>query len=142
MVLGATNRPNDIDSAILRRMPKRFAVPLPDASQRRKILEIVRLLSTHYPYHPDQSVTKTLRGTPLVAQFSLDELALRTANYSGSDLKEICRNAAMVPVREYMRENADNQLALEKGGSEVKLSFRYLSNELIAPTFRGTHYDH
>lgn len=41
MVLGATNRPNDIDSAILRRMPKRFAVRLPDTSQRRRILTLV-----------------------------------------------------------------------------------------------------
>jgi len=42
MVLGATNRPNDIDSAILRRMPKRFAVRLPDTSQRKRILTLVR----------------------------------------------------------------------------------------------------
>ncbi|KAF8575685.1 AAA-domain-containing protein [Ramaria rubella] len=100
MVLGATNRPNDIDSAILRRMPKRFAVPLPDASQRRKILEL------------------TLEGTQLVPGFPIDVLAQRTANYSGSDLKEVCRNAAMAPVREYMRENGDNQAALERGRTE------------------------
>ena len=41
LVLGATNRPNDIDSAILRRMPKRFAVGLPDVDQREKILTLV-----------------------------------------------------------------------------------------------------
>ena len=43
LVLGATNRPNDIDSAILRRMPKRFSVGLPDVEQRQKILTLVRL---------------------------------------------------------------------------------------------------
>lgn len=43
MVLGATNRPNDIDSAILRRMPKRFAVGLPNFDQRLKILALVSL---------------------------------------------------------------------------------------------------
>lgn len=42
LVLGATNRPLDIDPAILRRMPKRFAVGLPDTDQRRRILELVR----------------------------------------------------------------------------------------------------
>ena len=43
LVLGATNRIQDIDPAFLRRMPKRFSVPLPDARQREKILRLVRL---------------------------------------------------------------------------------------------------
>lgn len=50
MVLGATNRPNDIDPAILRRLPKRFAIRLPDKVQRRKILALVS--SHHSSHHP------------------------------------------------------------------------------------------
>jgi SpoVK/Ycf46/Vps4 family AAA+-type ATPase len=46
VILGATNRPNDIDKAILRRMPKRFQISLPDQSQRRKVLDLVLLLVT------------------------------------------------------------------------------------------------
>lgn len=85
MVLGATNRPNDIDSAILRRMPKRYAVRLPDPLQRRKILEIM------------------LTDVRLDKSFNLDKVIARTDGYSGSDLKEACRGAAMQPVREFMR---------------------------------------
>src|ERR1700761_4052793 len=41
LILGATNRINDIDDAILRRMPKKFPISLPNASQRLKILKII-----------------------------------------------------------------------------------------------------
>ncbi|CAJ0914992.1 7601_t:CDS:10 [Entrophospora sp. SA101] len=81
IILGATNRPNDIDNAILRRMPKRFSVQLPNEEQRRNILEIVK-------------------------NFDFDQLVAKTAGFSGSDLKELCRNAAMFPVREYMRNHS------------------------------------
>lgn len=42
LVLGATNRPTDIDAAFLRRMPKKFQVSLPDVDQRERILTLVR----------------------------------------------------------------------------------------------------
>lgn len=44
-----------------------------------------------------------LSGVPLEKSFSLDEVVKRSDGFSGSDLKELCRNAAMIPVREYLR---------------------------------------
>ncbi|KAK9457327.1 P-loop containing nucleoside triphosphate hydrolase protein, partial [Dipodascopsis uninucleata] len=85
LVLGATNRPNDIDTAFLRRMPKRFAVKLPGAPQRRRIIKLL------------------LKGTQLDESFDLDMVVTKTNGMSGSDIKEICRDAAMVPAREYFR---------------------------------------
>lgn len=88
-ILGATNRIQDIDEAILRRMPKKFPVHLPNASQRRSIFAL------------------TLRDTkidPNPALFDLDMLVKLSAGMSGSDIKEACRDAAMVPVRESIRE--------------------------------------
>lgn len=86
VVLGATNRVDDIDEAILRRMPKKFAVPLPRQAERRKILQLV------------------LEGTRTDPDnFNLDYVSKITAGMSGSDIKEACRDAAMAPVREYMR---------------------------------------
>lgn len=87
-VLGATNRINDIDEAILRRMPKKFPVSLPDKSQRLRILQLI---------------LKDTKTDP--NNFNIDYVARVTAGMSGSDIKEACRDAAMAPVREFIREH-------------------------------------
>jgi SpoVK/Ycf46/Vps4 family AAA+-type ATPase len=104
VILGATNRPQDIDEAILRRMPKKFPVSLPSAPQRRKILELVL------------KDTKTDQG-----KFDLDHIVRLTAGMSGSDIKEACRGAAMMPMRECIRLKRKSGLPI-KGvdASEVR----------------------
>lgn len=87
LVLGATNRIHDIDEAILRRMPKKFPVPLPTKDQRRRILQLI------------------LQDTKRDSDFDLEYVSKVTAGMSGSDIKEACRDAAMVPMREYIREH-------------------------------------
>ncbi|KAE8377362.1 P-loop containing nucleoside triphosphate hydrolase protein [Aspergillus bertholletiae] len=87
VVMGATNRIQDIDEAILRRMPKKFPVVLPPAPQRFRILSLV------------------LKDTKVDQEnFDLDYLVKAMAGMSGSDIKEACRDAAMAPVRELIRE--------------------------------------
>ncbi|EMT66409.1 adenosinetriphosphatase [Fusarium oxysporum f. sp. radicis-lycopersici 26381] len=95
MVLGATNRINDIDEAILRRMPKKFPVTLPGTEQRRRILQLILQDTKTDPEY-----------------FNLDYVARITAGLSGSDIKEACRDAAMVPVREYMRQHRESGHAM------------------------------
>ena len=86
VVIGATNRPKDVDTAILRRMPLTFKLGLPDKSQRREIVSAVMRLE-----QVDDSVD-TFR------------LAKLTEGFSGSDLRELCRSGAMVRVREMSGE--------------------------------------
>jgi SpoVK/Ycf46/Vps4 family AAA+-type ATPase len=89
-ILGATNRIQDIDEAILRRMPKKFPVGLPSAHQRRRILNLV------------------LRDTRIDRKNFDEELLVKiTSGMSGSDIKEACRDAAMVPVREFIKTKRD-----------------------------------
>jgi len=61
-----------------------------------------------------------LQDTKIDANFVVEELAARTEGFSGSDLKELCRNAAMVPVRELMQNSEWDHEALEKGKLEVR----------------------
>lgn len=100
-------------------MPKRFAVGLPDVQQRLKILNLVSpslyLRLFHLFIYPPQM----LQNTPLEPSFPMQTLAERSEGLSGSDLKELCRNAAMVPVREYVREIGDDTGLLAQGQLEV-----------------------
>ncbi|KAL3583943.1 hypothetical protein D5086_015004, partial [Populus alba] len=90
LILGATNRPFDLDDAVIRRLPRRIHVDLPDAENRMKILRII------------------LNRENLEADFQFDKLANATEGYSGSDLKNLCIAAAYRPVEELLEE--------EKGG--------------------------
>lgn len=82
-VLGATNRPQDLDEAARRRFTKRIYVPLPDKATRKLIA--TRLLSKN-----KHSLTK--------AQFN--KVANLTEGYSAADLSALCKEAAMIPLRE------------------------------------------
>ena len=60
-----------------------------------------------------------LASTKLSPSLSIDLLARHTEGLSGSDLKELCRNAAMAPVREYMREKGGDPAEMMKAQQEV-----------------------
>ncbi|MFH4984459.1 hypothetical protein AB6A40_011168 [Gnathostoma spinigerum] len=77
IVMGATNRPGDVDKAILRRMPARFHVSLPNHRARAEILKVI------------------LRNESVSATVNFDKVAFQATDMSGSDLKEICRLAVL-----------------------------------------------
>ena len=82
LVLGATNLPWSLDSAVLRRFDRRIYVPLPDEPARRQMFK------------------KRLGDVPnSLGDRDYDEVARRTGGLSGSDIDGICRDALMRPVR-------------------------------------------
>lgn len=85
LMMGATNRRTDIDEAFLRRMPKQYKIGLPDKEAREKILSLY------------------IQNIPLDNGLSIKLIAENTSGFSGSDLKEICRNAINNMVKEYRK---------------------------------------
>ncbi|CAN6464826.1 unnamed protein product [Victoria cruziana] len=105
MVLAATNRPFDLDEAVIRRLPRRLMVNLPDAPNRSKILKVI------------------LIKEELASDVNFETLATMTQGYSGSDLKNLCVTAAHCPIRELLeKEKKDKALALAEGRPAPKLS--------------------
>ena len=82
VVMGATNRPLDVDRAILRRMPAMFQIEYPRKAERLALLQLI------------------LRNDSIASDVNLESIAEQTDRFSGSDLRELCRNAAMIRVRE------------------------------------------
>lgn len=82
MVMAATNRPQEIDEAALRRFPKRVYVTLPDGDTR---IELLRKLLAK-------------QGCSLTPK-ELKRLSTLTEGYSGSDLTALAKDAALGPIR-------------------------------------------
>ncbi|XP_022995379.1 uncharacterized protein LOC111490945 isoform X2 [Cucurbita maxima] len=99
LVLAATNRPFDLDEAIIRRFERRIMVGLPSVESREMIL-------------------RTLLSKEKAEDLDFKELATMTEGYSGSDLKNLCVTAAYRPVRELLQQ--ERLKDLEKKQRELK----------------------
>ncbi|MHA2037778.1 MAG: AAA family ATPase [Promethearchaeota archaeon] len=99
LVLGATNRPWDIDNAMLSRFEKRVQVPLPDMKARAGIFKI-----------HTEGVNTALTDEDFI------ELSVRSEGYSGRDIANVCREVIMLPIREL-----DMGGLLENSEQEVKV---------------------
>ncbi|XP_068483794.1 uncharacterized protein [Phaseolus vulgaris] len=98
LVLAATNRPFDLDEAVIRRLPRRLMVNLPDAPNRAKILKVI------------------LAKEDLSSGLDLNAIASMTDGYSGSDLKNLCVTAAQRPIKEILeKEKKEQAAALAEG---------------------------
>lgn len=87
-VIGATNKPWDLDEPFIRRFQKRIYVPLPDKENRLALFK-------HY--------TKDLA---LSDDVDFEELAILTNGYSGNDIRDICMSVQIKVVRELFESGA------------------------------------
>jgi ATPase family AAA domain-containing protein 1 len=86
ILVGATNRPQDIDTAIQRRFERYYLIGPPNYEERKEIF------------------IKILTGIPLVKRFDFDLCAKLTDGYTPNDIKAVCRAAAIRTLREKIHE--------------------------------------
>ncbi|WCJ32450.1 P-loop containing nucleoside triphosphate hydrolases superfamily protein [Euphorbia peplus] len=86
MVLAATNRPSELDEAILRRLPQAFEIGMPDRVERAQILKVI------------------LKGEKVEEGIDYDYIASMCEGYTGSDLLELCKKAAYFAIRELLEK--------------------------------------
>lgn len=83
LVIGATNRPQELDEAARRRFRKKLYIPLPSPESRKNIIR------------------NLMKGQlNLLSEEDLDEIVKMTDGYSGSDMDGLIREAALGPIRE------------------------------------------
>jgi len=94
LVVAATNRPDDLDEAILRRFQKAVYIPLPDKIARKKMFELF------------------LKNNEYEKNINFDKLATITEGYNGSDIYNLCKESSYVTLRNLINK-------LEKNNQEI-----------------------
>merc|ERR1712000_574737 len=102
-IIGATNRPDIIDPAILRpgRLDQLIYIPLPDDGSRLAILK------------------SNLRKSPIHKEVDLPYMAKMTKGFSGADLTEICQRACKLAIRENIECEIRKEKEREKSGGAM-----------------------
>ncbi|WP_054520025.1 CDC48 family AAA ATPase [Halanaeroarchaeum sulfurireducens] len=118
VVVATTNRPDLIDSALLRpgRLDRHIHVPVPDQEARKAIFEV----------HTENK--------PLADDIDLDELARRTENYVGADIEAVCREATMSATREFINSVAPDEAEDSVGNVRITMDHFEEALESVAPS--------
>ena len=118
-VLAASNLPWDLDPAFLRRMEKRILIPLPNAECRKEII--------------------SSQLSPFSSIFSngafLDSAASLVDGYSGSDLKVLCKEVAMRPLRRILNDPSLKSEGSTTTDGSVNMSLLMKRNPITAQDF-------
>jgi len=102
-VIGATNRPDIIDTALMRpgRLDQLIYIPMPDYDSRLSILRA------------------TLRKSPVAKEVDLSYLASQTDKFTGADLTEICQTACKIAIREEIERDIERQRLKDEAENDM-----------------------
>ena len=124
MVMGATNFPWDLDEALRRRLEKRIYIPLPAATERKQLLKInLRVLNccnktsdSGLNNYTASTLSMHLQEVEVANDCDFDMLADMGEGYSGDDITNVCREAAMNGLRRIIDGKDMSQIkAMDQG---------------------------
>jgi len=120
-IIGATNRPDIIDPALMRpgRLDQLIYIPMPDLEARISVLKA------------------TLRKSPLHKDVDLAYLAAQTEKFSGADLTEICQRAAKLAIRENIMRDMERERMRAEAGDDMQ----DIEEEDLVPEILPRHFE-
>jgi len=123
-IIGATNRPDIIDTALMRpgRLDQLIYIPMPDYESRLSILQAV------------------LRKSPVHKDVDLQYLATQTDKFTGADLTEICQRAAKLAIREDIEKNMERE-RIRNEAREQGLMDEDVEDEDLVPEIMPRHFE-
>jgi transitional endoplasmic reticulum ATPase len=106
-IIGATNRPDILDGAIMRpgRLDQLLYIPLPDKPSRESIFRA--------------NMKQAVRAGAMADDIEFDTLAERTNGFSGADITEVCQRASKLAIRQAIDEDLQRRRAAEASGMDV-----------------------
>lgn len=124
-VIGATNRPDIIDPALMRpgRLDQLIYIPMPDYESRLSILRAV------------------LRKTPVSKDVDLQYLAAQTEKFTGADLTEICQRAAKLAIREDIMRNIEREQIKRDAEAQGVMQDDDVEEDDLVPEILPRHFE-
>ena len=124
-VIGATNRPEQLDSALVRpgRLDTLVYVPLPDQASREGILKA------------------QLRKTPVAPDVDIPFIASKTHGFSGADLGFVTQRAVKLAIKQSISLDIERQKQREAAGEDVNMDVEEEDVEDPVPELTRAHFE-
>ena len=124
-IIGATNRPDIIDTALMRpgRLDQLIYIPMPDYESRLSILKA------------------NLRKSPVNKDVDLAYMAAQTEKFTGADLTEICQRAAKLAIREEIQRGMEREQIRKEAEQEGAMDEDGFEEDDLVPEIMPRHFE-
>lgn len=124
-IIGATNRPDIIDPALMRpgRLDQLIYIPMPDYESRLSVLKAV------------------LRNTPMSKDVDIAYVAAQTEKFTGADLTEICQRAAKLGIREAIQRDMEREMIRKEAEANGQVTEDDMEEEDSVPELLPKHFE-